>query len=160
MMFDVGAPTRVIFKASTCIQTYLISVGIILLVTFMVCSKELKERPAQILRPKAPKLGKRILLERIVIGFGIKNSVSPLASEQYGKMWIYDGVVNYQDDLTETEEKQIQQDFKNQKQVKSTMGIFNKTTTIDSQMVTIEIPSQPKEFDKYIHMSDYQSGKT
>ena len=45
MMFDVGAPTRVIFKASTCIQTYLISVGIILLVTFMVCSKELKERP-------------------------------------------------------------------------------------------------------------------
>lgn len=40
------------------------------------------------------------------------------------------------------------------------MGIFNKTTTIDSQMVTIEIPSQPKEFDKYIHMSDYQSGKT
>ena len=199
MMYDVGAPTRVIFKASTCIQTYLISVGIILLVTFMVCSKELKERPAQILRPKAPKLGKRILLERmtfiwqrlsfnqkvtmrnifrykkrflmsvigiagctalIVIGFGIKYSVSPLASEQYGKMWIYDGVVNYQDDLTETEEKQIQQDFKNQKQVKSTMGIFNKTTTIDSQMVTIEIPSQPKEFDKYIHMSDYQSGKT
>lgn len=199
MMFDVGAPTRVIFEASTCIQTYLISVGIILLVTFMVCSKELKERPAQILRPKAPKLGKRILLERItfiwkrlsfnqkvtmrnifrykkrflmsvigiagctaliVIGFGIKYSVSPLASEQYGKMWIYDGVVNYQDDLTKTEEKNIQQDFINQKQVKSTMGIFNKTTTIDNQMVTIEIPSQPKEFDKYIHMSDIQSGKT
>ena len=62
----------------------------------------------------------------IVIGFGIKYSVSPLASEQYGKMWIYDGVVNYQDDLTETEEKQIQQDFKNRKQVKSTMGILIK----------------------------------
>lgn len=109
---------------------------IILFVTFMVCYKELQAVPAQILRPKAPKLGKRILLERItfiwkrlsfnqkvtmrnifrykkrffmsvigiagctaliVIGFGIKYSVSPLASEQYGNMWIYDGVVNYKD---------------------------------------------------------------
>ena len=31
----------------------------------MVCYKELQAVPAQILRPKAPKLGKRILLERI-----------------------------------------------------------------------------------------------
>lgn len=36
----------------------------------------------------------------IVVGFGIKYSVSPLASKQYGNMWIYDGVVNYKDDLT------------------------------------------------------------
>lgn len=199
MMFDIGAPTRIIFELATCIQTYIISVVIILFVTFMVCYKELQAVPAQILRPKAPKLGKRILLERItfiwkrlsfnqkvtmrnifrykkrffmsvigiagctaliVIGFGIKYSVSPLASEQYGNMWIYDGVVNYKDDLTATTKKQAQDDFKGQSQVKSTMGIYNKTITIDQQMVTVEIPSETKDFDQYIHMSDYQTGKT
>ena len=199
MMFDIGAPTRIIFELATCIQTYIISVVIILFVTFMVCYKELQAVPAQILRPKAPKLGKRILLERItfiwkrlsfnqkvtmrnifrykkrffmsvigiagctaliVIGFGIKYSVSPLASEQYGNMWIYDGVVNYKDDLTTTTKKQAQDDFKGQSQVKSTMGIYNKTITIDQQMVTVEIPSETKDFDQYIHMSDYQTGKT
>ena len=96
----------------------------------------------------------------IVIGFGIKYSVSPLASEQYGNMWIYDGVVNYKDDLTATTKKQAQDDFKGQSQVKSTMGIYNKTITIDQQMVTVEIPSETKDFDQYIHMSDYQTGKT
>lgn len=199
MMFDIGAPTRIIFELATCIQTYIISVVIILFVTFMVCYKELQAVPAQILRPKAPKLGKRILLERItfiwkrlsfnqkvtmrnifrykkrffmsvigiagctaliVIGFGIKYSVSPLASEQYGNMWIYDGVVNYKDDLTAMTKKQAQDDFKGQSQVKSTMGIYNKTITIDQQMVTVEIPSETKDFDQYIHMSDYQTGKT
>lgn len=199
MMFDIGAPTRIIFELATCIQTYIISVVIILFVTFMVCYKELQAVPAQILRPKAPKLGKRILLERItfiwkrlsfnqkvtmrnifrykkrffmsvigiagctaliVVGFGIKYSVSPLASEQYGNMWIYDGVVNYKDDLTATTKKQAQDDFKGQSQVKSTMGIYNKTITIDQQMVTVEIPSETKDFDQYIHMSDYQTGKT
>ena len=40
------------------------------------------------------------------------------------------------------------------------MGIYNKTITIDQQMVTVEIPSETKDFDQYIHMSDYQSGKT
>ena len=199
MMFDIGAPTRIIFELATCIQTYIISVVIILFVTFMVCYKELQAVPAQILRPKAPKLGKRILLERItfiwkrlsfnqkvtmrnifrykkrffmsvigiagctaliVVGFGIKYSVSPLASKQYGNMWIYDGVVNYKDDLTATTKKQAQDDFKGQSQVKSTMGIYNKTITIDQQMVTVEIPSETKDFDQYIHMSDYQTSKT
>ena len=75
-------------------------------------------------------------------------------------MWIYDGVVNYKDDLTATTKKQAQDDFKGQSQVKSTMGIYNKTITIDQQMVTVEIPSETKDFDQYIHMSDYQTGKT
>ena len=191
MMFDVGAPTRIVFELSTCLQTYLISVVIILMVTYLVCNKELKEKPAQILRPKAPKLGKRILLERItfiwkklsfnqkvtmrnifrykkrffmsiigiagctaliVVGFGIKYSVSPLASEQYGKMWVYDGIVNYQDDNLD-----IRNEFKSQPGIKSTMGIYSKTNTIDKQIVTVEIPSDPKEFSNYIHMKDIKT---
>ena len=36
-----------------------------LLVTFLVCRRELREQPAELIRPKAPKKGRRILLERI-----------------------------------------------------------------------------------------------
>ena len=38
---------------------------IIILSAYMACSKELKETPAILMRPKAPKGGKRILLERV-----------------------------------------------------------------------------------------------
>lgn len=38
---------------------------IIILSAYMACRKELKETPAILMRPKAPKSGKRILLERI-----------------------------------------------------------------------------------------------
>lgn len=198
MMFDVGAPTQVIFDLMTCLQTFVISVAIILIVTYLVCSKELKEVPAQILRPKAPKLGKRIMLERItfiwkklsfnqkvtmrnifrykkrffmsiigiagctaliVVGFGIKSSISPLASDQYGQMWTYDGVVNYQDDLSEQEANEIRNLFKNQKDIKSTMGIYDKMITVSSYHANIEIPRSQDEFDQYIHMIDYETGQ-
>lgn len=198
MMFDVGAPARIVFQMSTCLQTYVISVAIILFVTFMVCYKELNEVPAQILRPKAPKLGKRIVLERIsfiwknlsfnqkvtmrnifrykkrffmsiigiagctaliVVGFGIKGSVSPLAEIQYGSMWTYSGIVNYDDDLNDEAALQIREEFKNQKGVQSSMGIYNKVISVGNQAANIEIPSDKKEFSYYIHMEDYETGK-
>lgn len=36
-----------------------------MLVTYLVCRRELQECPAELIRPKAPKTGRRILLERI-----------------------------------------------------------------------------------------------
>lgn len=47
---------------AVCIAVALLST---LLVTGLTCRKELSERPAELIRPKAPKAGKRILLERI-----------------------------------------------------------------------------------------------
>jgi len=43
----------------------LVTVPGALLVTFLVCRREGKERPAELIRPKAPKKGKKILLERM-----------------------------------------------------------------------------------------------
>ncbi len=65
MLFSVGAPLQIIFDAFISIQTFIISVAVILLVTYFVARKEVSEMPASLLRPKAPKMGKRILLERI-----------------------------------------------------------------------------------------------
>lgn len=196
IMFTVDAPTRIIFDPLICLQTLIISVAIILIVTYYVCAKELSEVPAQILRPKAPRLGKRILLEKIsfiwqrlsfnqkvtmrnifrykkrflmsvigiagctgliVVGFGLKKSIAPLADEQYGKMWTYDGVVSYQNDLTDKEFHTVKNNFKNNKAIKETMGIFNKKITIDNQIATIEIPSSLKKFEHYIQLNDIET---
>lgn len=198
MMFNVGAPTRIVFEMGTCILTFVISVAIIMAVTFTVTYKELKEVPAQILRPKAPKLGKRILLEKvtwlwqrlsfnqkvtmrnifrykkrffmsiigiagctalIVVGFGIKGSVSPLASIQYGTMWTYDGIVYYPENLDEPTALQAREDFSNLDDIASSMGIYSKMITVENQAVNIEVPADKKEFSQYIHMEDYETGK-
>ena len=198
MMFDVGAATKVIFDVTICLQTFVISVAIIMLVTYFVCRKELKEVPASLLRPKAPKLGKRILLEKmtfiwkklsfnqkvtmrnifrykkrffmsiigiagctalIVVGFGIKGSISPIANEQYGKMWKYDGIINYQNNLDDKDGQKMSRLFLQQAGVKKTMAIYDKTIQVGGQNASIEIPSDKNDFSKFIHLINYQDGK-
>ena len=45
--------------------TVIVSVGLTTLVTYSACRIELRESPSILMRPKAPKEGKRILLERV-----------------------------------------------------------------------------------------------
>ena len=47
------------------IISFFIAVGCILFATYAACNKSLKEVPAQLMRPVAPKAGKKILLEKI-----------------------------------------------------------------------------------------------
>lgn len=59
------------------------SVGIIALVVFLTVRRELREQPAALMRPKAPRAGKRVLLERLPfiwrrMGFSAKVSVRNL----------------------------------------------------------------------------------
>lgn len=65
MMYQNGTPVKIVYVASTVIQTFVISVAITLIVSYVVTRKELVSMPATLLRPKAPKMGKRIVLERI-----------------------------------------------------------------------------------------------
>ncbi|WP_249029681.1 FtsX-like permease family protein [Tannockella kyphosi] len=65
ILYGVQAPIQISFDAIVCMQTIFIAVIITLVVTVYVCYGELMDLPATLLRPKAPKSGKRILLERI-----------------------------------------------------------------------------------------------
>lgn len=65
MMYDVDFSCKIVFDMMICMQAFVISVCITLVVTWWVCYQELSAMPAVLIRPKAPKLGKRILLERI-----------------------------------------------------------------------------------------------
>lgn len=103
------------------------------------CYKELRSPAAELMRPKAPKTGKRILIERmgfiwnrldfaqkaacrnlfrykrrffmtlfgvggcmalLLVGFGINDSVSSMAENQYGNIFKYDALVSVDSTLT------------------------------------------------------------
>ena len=53
------------FSAAMCLGSLGVSVLGTIFVTWLACRKELSERPAELIRPKAPNGGRRILLEHI-----------------------------------------------------------------------------------------------
>ncbi len=56
---------RYYFSPPLILHTLVVSVFGTVLVTWLACSRQLRERPAELIRPKAPKPGRRILLEHL-----------------------------------------------------------------------------------------------
>ncbi|MFA9379609.1 MAG: FtsX-like permease family protein, partial [Acetanaerobacterium sp.] len=125
-------PIQTPFHWDYAVATTLVAVLGTALAALLACYKELAEQPAALMRPKAPKPGKRVLLERVsfvwnrlsfiqkvtirnlvrykrrilmtvigiagctalmLSGFGLKNSISAIASKQYGEIFLYNGMV-------------------------------------------------------------------
>ena len=118
--------------------------------TLFACYKELRAVPAQLMRPEAPKSGKRTLLEYVgfiwerlnfgqkaamrnlfrykkrffmtifgvggcmallLVGLGIKDSVSAMANNQYGEILKYDSVVSVDSNLTRAQRRAMLSDI-------------------------------------------------
>jgi len=127
--------------------TLVCSVG----VTILTCRAELRLMPAELMRPKAPKEGKRVFLERIpflwkrlgfmvkislrnvfrytkrlimmalgiggctallIAGFGIRDSVANIASDQFNTIMTYDFAVVFDEPKNEAQQAQFQTDTK------------------------------------------------
>lgn len=65
LMYGMNQSTVLVQKWSISLMTVLISVGVTLLATLSVCLQEFVSTPSVLMRPKAPKAGKRILMERM-----------------------------------------------------------------------------------------------
>lgn len=164
---------------------------------------DLFSTPASLLRPKAPKAGQRILLERvkpiwnrlsfiqkvtarnlfrykqrmlmtvfgiagcmalIITGFGLKDSISDVVEVQFNKIWHYQAIVTFKDDVTEKESQNYQAAVDKVDGLKKTMPIYVESlkTVNDSnanQDVPIYVPEIPKEMDDFILFNDRQSGE-
>ena len=116
--------------------------------TWVSCRYELSEVAAELMRPKAPKAGKRVLLERVpfiwkrlkflqkvsirnifrykkrffmmvigisgctallVTGFGVRDSVTGIAEQQYTEIQIYDISVTYSKAVGEDDEERLKE---------------------------------------------------
>lgn len=177
-----------------------LAVGVVILAVLSACYKELREKPAQLMRPVAPKEGKRILLERIpfiwkrlsfiwkatmrnlfrykkrffmtifgiggcmallLLGFGIKDSISAISEKQYGEIITYDFSITYKDGISATKKEDLIRYAKKQKQMTDLMEVSESAVTIrangEKQDATMILPMSKKDFHGYISLQDRKS---
>ncbi len=146
-------------------------------VTFFVAWKSLSAKPAELLRPKAPKEGKTIMLEHagpiwkrlsfiskinarnifrykarflmtiigvagctslLVLGFGIKDSISGIIDIQYGEIFTYNETIIVDEDYTDT----LLEELKEDDNVSVAVSFLEYSATVyleDEEIITVEV---------------------
>ncbi|MHC5252118.1 FtsX-like permease family protein [Listeria kieliensis] len=168
MMYDMPA-VELTFYPSYSVMALLVALFCTTATAFAACLAELRSNAATLMRPKAPKQGKRILLERIgfiwkhmnfsskvtarnifrykqrmlmtivgvagctaliLTGFGLRDSISDIATLQYGSVLKYDAIVTR--DKTSSEKQK---------------AAYNKLITGDA--ITGRMPTSMKTMDTF-----------
>ncbi|MBR2809736.1 MAG: FtsX-like permease family protein, partial [Erysipelotrichaceae bacterium] len=131
LMYDLP-PMDLVFPIRNVLVSILSFTALIVAVTYFVCMRELSKEPASLMRPKAPKNGRQVFLEKIsflwkrlsftskitarnliryksrffmtvigvagatgllIVGFGIKDSISNLLTYQFSDIFNYNNTV-------------------------------------------------------------------
>ena len=163
--------------------------------TFVVCRKELTEMPANLMRPKAPKSGKRVLLERIKIiwnhlsfsrkvtvrnlfrykkksmmtiigitgctalilaGFGLRDSIRQIVTNQYQKIHKYNAMVYVNGNIDNViEDLNQNNEITNIVKLKAETGEVEKNGIKKS--INIIVPENTEEFASLCTLTDMDS---
>ena len=193
---------KLLIELPLSIISILVAVSVTTLAAVLACYKELIETPSLLMRPKAPKEGKRIFLERIsfiwkrmnftekvtarnifrykkrffmtvigisgctallLAGFGIKDSISTIASKQFGEIIKYDSQVSIDKESTLTEKEDLFDKYKNDSRVEdiSEMSTFNSKAIDDGEdkSVKLIVPKNISEFKDFISLRERSSQK-
>ena len=166
--------------------------------TLFACYKELRAVPAQLMRPEAPKTGKRTLLEHVgfiwerlnfgqkaamrnlfrykkrffmtifgvggcmallLVGLGIRDSVSAMANNQYGEILKYDSVVSVDSNLTRAQRRAMLSDISDISDISAYLQANrtmvyaqgkNTTTTTDEKNAYMIVPREVENLKDYI----------
>lgn len=164
--------------------------------TAISCTEMLRQRPAELMRPKAPKAGSRILLERIpyiwkrlkflnkvtcrnlfrykkraimtivgilgctmliILGFGVKDSVGGLMSDQFDNVTVYDAIV-VTDNLNTEKMNTLANEWKASGKVKDALQLQIKTLTLRSGShsldITVMVIPEGADLGRYVHLYD------
>lgn len=202
MMYAGLGEVRTPLEAHYTLMAAGIAIGVVVLATLSVCYKELREKPAQLMRPAAPKEGKRILLERIgfiwrhlsfiwkatmrnmfrykkrffmmifgiggcmsllLVGFGIKDSISAISDNQYHRIIRYDISVGIKDSADQQEEGDLMNWLSGQDGVTNTLKVDESTVDLEangeSRSATLIVPMNDKNFDDFISLQSRTSGE-
>lgn len=179
-----------------CIGLGLISICIIGATIYAV-QKELFSTPAQLMRPKAPKAGKRVLLEKIpfiwkhlnftqkvtfrnmfrykkrfimtivgisgctaliLVGFGIKDSISQIMHFQYGEVYQYNALVSLKSNLKSAEIESIKKELVDMDEITSVTETYIGSATVikgdKEKDVQIVVQNDSKELTTAITLKD------
>lgn len=152
--------------------------------TISACYRELVAQPAILMRPEAPKVGKRTFVERIpflwkhlnfswksslrnlfrykkrffmtlfgiggcmgllMVGYGLRDSITSIASYQYGELQIYDNSVFISDSIEEEEREKLEQYIEKHNQIEAYMN---------ANMSSITTHNDEEEVDAYLTVLD------
>lgn len=190
---DVEIPYNLYYGVLACVVALLCTVA----ATIFSCMKELKEQAAELMRPPAPKQGKRVFLEYIpflwkrlnftwkstvrnlmrykkrffmtifgiggcmglmLVGFGLKDSISSIVPLQYEDIQLYDGNVILQSDVTMQEKQEVYEALEKNSQVVATAEDLLQKITIEhdgvSKEVYLNVPENVEKFSDFVVLQD------
>lgn len=152
--------------------------------TLAACYKELIAQPAVLMRPEAPKIGKRTWIEKIpflwkhlnfswksslrnlfrykkrffmtilgiggcmgllMVGYGLRDSISSISQYQYGELQLYDCSVYISDDMDDEEMKELEDYLE---------GNRNVTNYMNAAMLAVTTQNEKEEVDAYLVVID------
>lgn len=190
---DVEIPYNLYYGVLACVAALLCTVA----ATIFSCMKELKEQAAELMRPPAPKQGKRVFLEYIpflwkrlnftwkstvrnlmrykkrffmtifgiggcmglmLVGFGLKDSISSIVPLQYEDIQLYDGNVILQSDVTMQEKQEVYEALEKNSQVVATAEDLLQKITIEhdgvSKEVYLNVLENVEKFSDFVVLQD------
>ena len=162
----------------------------------LVLAKYLKQNSSELMRPKAPKAGSKIFLEKIpffwkklsflykvtfrntfryksrmfmtllgvagcmsllFFGFAIQGAVAQVIDRQYGRIFNYDIIVNYDKDFSKYQLKEYTKFIDNNTDIKDRMTIRTESLIADTvdmpdQNVVLMVINDEDKFDNYVHL--------
>lgn len=152
--------------------------------TIFACYKELIAQPAILMRPEAPKVGKRTFIEKIpflwkhlnftwksslrnlfrykkrffmtlfgiggcmgllMVGFGLRDSITSIADHQYGELQLYDSSVFISEDMEDETREELETYLDSNVNVSLQMNV---------QMSSITAQNEENEVDVYMTVID------
>lgn len=179
------------------------AVGATFLATLWASLSSLSHKPSELMRPRAPKIGKRILLERVhflwkrlsfsakvtarnlfrykkrlcmtvlgiagctallLIGFGVRDSISTIAAIQFDDLYQYQDTVTMKDDLPQAEIDRCREGVAAQAGVQDTAVLYVKNAQTRSQSAGetevdayITVPQQSDGLEQWIKLRDVKT---
>ena len=202
MMYAGLGTVQVPLEAEYTLMASGIAVGVVILATISVCYKELREKPAQLMRPAAPKEGKRIFLERLsfvwkrlsfiwkatmrnmfrykkrffmmifgiggsmalmLVGFGVKDSISAISDNQFQRIIQYDISIGLKEGAGEQEKEKLLRWLSEKDGITETKEVREMTVDLEAngktRSASFIVPLDQDGFDQYVALQDRITGE-
>lgn len=178
----------------------LASAGCTGIATLAACQKELIAKPAELMRPQAPKNGKRIFLERIgifwkhlnftqkstvrnlvrykkrffmtvigiggcmgliLVGFGLQDSITAIAKNQFVNLFTYEANVILNADVSESEKETQQKELKDYPGMDEMLELYCQNVELQTKKKTVDaVLEVPKTLDGFEDFFEFRDRKT
>ncbi len=175
--------------------------------TFVACYRSLRSEPASLMRPEAPKAGKRTFIENfpgiwqrlnfgqkaafrnlfrykkrffmtlfgvggcmalLLVGLGIRDSVSAVAENQYGDVFNYNGIVSVDPSMSKAERRTLLSQMSDSQMLEGILLAHRNIVSASGELEAdveeeikayLVVPTNVEEFPKYVNLKERTGDK-